>query len=81
MPPTVSVGSQHSEWKPPIGRFKIMIGHPPLPEVVRALHPTSSLSGRLNRREKQPNKHADDRNDDQQFHQSKTSFKPPFHIH
>ena len=81
MPPTGSVGTQHSEWKPPIGRFEIVIGHPPLPEVVRALHPSRSLSGRLNRREKQPNKHADDRNDDQQFHQSKASYKPPSHIH
>jgi hypothetical protein len=42
-------------------------------EVVAATHSSCSLSGRLDRRQKQANKDANDRNDDQKFHQRETA--------
>ena len=42
-------------------------------EVVRALHPTRGLAGRLNRRKEQTDQDTDDRDDDQQFDEGKTA--------
>jgi len=47
--------------------MKIMDGKPHLFEMIGALHPPCGFPGSLNRRQKQGNQHADNRNDDQQF--------------
>jgi len=40
--------------------------------LVRALHTTRRLAGRLNDRKKQTNQNTDDRDNDQQFDKGKT---------
>jgi hypothetical protein len=47
-------------------------GEPLLLKIVRALHSTRRLAGRLNGRQEQSDQNPDDRDDDQKFHESKT---------
>ena len=67
--------------KLPVGVLVLEHAQGELFQVVRALHFPRRFAGRLHRRQEQGNQDADDRDDDQQFHQGKTTLQPPLCTH
>jgi len=46
----------------------------PLLDIVRALHPASRFTGRLNRRQQKRDQNSNNRNDDEKFNKGKSSL-------